>query len=69
MTTAAVATSAHAEPHVELRGVGKRFGGVLALVGIDLTIERGSIHISRPLQSWVSIHERDDVDHFALSDA
>jgi hypothetical protein len=32
-------------------------------------IERGSIHISRPLRSWVSIHERDDVDHFALSDA
>jgi len=44
MTTAAVAASAHAEPHVELRGVGKRFGGVLALMGIDLTIERGSIH-------------------------
>jgi ABC-type sugar transport system ATPase subunit len=30
--------------HVGLRGVAKRFGGVQALAGIDLTIERGSIH-------------------------
>jgi simple sugar transport system ATP-binding protein/ribose transport system ATP-binding protein len=30
--------------HVEVRGVAKRFGGVRALEGIDLTIERGSIH-------------------------
>lgn len=30
--------------HVELRGVGKRFGGTEALVGIDADIERGSIH-------------------------
>lgn len=30
--------------HVALRGVGKRFGGVVALAGIDLEIERGSIH-------------------------
>ena len=29
---------------LELRGIGKRFGGVQALTGIDLTIERGSIH-------------------------
>jgi ABC-type sugar transport system ATPase subunit len=38
--------AAEREPqvHVELRGVGKRFGGVRALSGIDLTIERGSIH-------------------------
>jgi ABC-type sugar transport system ATPase subunit len=33
-----------ARPHVELRGVGKRFGAIQALDGIDLTIERGSIH-------------------------
>jgi simple sugar transport system ATP-binding protein/ribose transport system ATP-binding protein len=31
-------------PHVELRGVSKRFGGVLALADIDLTIAPGSIH-------------------------
>jgi ABC-type sugar transport system ATPase subunit len=30
--------------HVEVRGVSKRFGGVLALDGIDLEIARGSIH-------------------------
>jgi ABC-type sugar transport system ATPase subunit len=30
--------------HVELRGIGKRFGGVRALSEIDLAIERGSIH-------------------------
>jgi simple sugar transport system ATP-binding protein/ribose transport system ATP-binding protein len=30
--------------HVEVRGVGKRFGGVRALEAIDLAIERGSIH-------------------------
>ena len=30
--------------HVELRGVGKRFGGVQALTGIDLEIVRGTIH-------------------------
>ena len=32
------------EPHVELRGVSKRFGEVLALRDVDLTIERGTIH-------------------------
>ncbi|HLK75095.1 MAG TPA: sugar ABC transporter ATP-binding protein [Streptosporangiaceae bacterium] len=31
-------------PHVELAGIGKSFGGVRALDGISLTIERGSIH-------------------------
>ena len=31
-------------PHVEIRGVSKRFGGVQALSGIDLAIARGSIH-------------------------
>ncbi|MBV8990124.1 MAG: sugar ABC transporter ATP-binding protein [Solirubrobacterales bacterium] len=31
-------------PHIELRDVSKRFGDVQALSGIDLTIERGSIH-------------------------
>jgi len=30
--------------HVELRGIGKRFGAIEALSGIDLTIERGRIH-------------------------
>jgi ABC-type sugar transport system ATPase subunit len=30
--------------HVELKGVGKRFGGVQALAGVDLAIARGSIH-------------------------
>ncbi len=29
---------------LELRGIGKRFGGVQALSGIDLTIEAGTIH-------------------------
>jgi ABC-type sugar transport system ATPase subunit len=33
-----------ATPHVELRGVSKRFGGVQALADIDLAIARGSIH-------------------------
>lgn len=32
------------DAHVELRGVGKWFGGVQALDGIDLRIERGRIH-------------------------
>jgi simple sugar transport system ATP-binding protein/ribose transport system ATP-binding protein len=32
------------DPHVELLGIGKRFVGVVALVGIDLAVERGSIH-------------------------
>ncbi len=32
------------DAHVELKAVGKRFGGVQALEAIDLTIERGSIH-------------------------
>ncbi|HZT16053.1 MAG TPA: sugar ABC transporter ATP-binding protein [Gaiellaceae bacterium] len=31
-------------PHIELRGVGKRFGGIQALHGIDLAIRHGSIH-------------------------
>jgi ABC-type sugar transport system ATPase subunit len=30
--------------HVEVRGISKRFGGVLALDGIELEIARGSIH-------------------------
>jgi ABC-type sugar transport system ATPase subunit len=32
------------DPHVELRGVSKGFGAVRALVGVDLTVARGSIH-------------------------
>ena len=31
-------------PHVEVRGLVKRFGGVHALAGVDLAIERGKIH-------------------------
>jgi ABC-type sugar transport system ATPase subunit len=31
-------------PHVQVRGVSKRFGGVIALDGIDLEIEHDSIH-------------------------
>lgn len=31
-------------PHVELRGVAKRYGAVVALAGIDLSLARGSIH-------------------------
>ncbi len=38
------ATGPGREEHVELRGVTKRFGGVQALAGIDLKIDRGSIH-------------------------
>jgi ABC-type sugar transport system ATPase subunit len=44
MTTAAVPTPVDALPHVELRGVDKYFGGVRALVNVDLAIARGSIH-------------------------
>jgi ABC-type sugar transport system ATPase subunit len=33
-----------AHPHVELRGISKRFGGVRALSEVDLTIARQSIH-------------------------
>jgi ABC-type sugar transport system ATPase subunit len=40
----AAARQAAPEPHVELRDVGKTFGGVQALEGIDLAIERGAIH-------------------------
>jgi simple sugar transport system ATP-binding protein/ribose transport system ATP-binding protein len=31
-------------PHIELRGVTKKFGGTLALDGVDLTIVRGTVH-------------------------
>jgi ABC-type sugar transport system ATPase subunit len=30
--------------HIELRGIAKRFGGVQALLDVDLTISRGAIH-------------------------
>ena len=29
---------------VELTGISKRFGGTQALAGVDLTIERGTVH-------------------------
>jgi len=32
------------EAHVDLRGIGKSFGGTRVLHGIDLTIARGSVH-------------------------
>lgn len=32
------------QPHIEVRGISKRFGGVQALIDIHLTIEQGSIH-------------------------
>ncbi|MDQ1618566.1 MAG: ribose transport system ATP-binding protein, partial [Actinomycetota bacterium] len=31
-------------PHVELRGVTRRFGATLALADIDLEIRRGTVH-------------------------
>jgi len=31
-------------PHVEIRGISKRFGGAQALADIHLTIERGTVH-------------------------
>ncbi|MEJ2555620.1 MAG: sugar ABC transporter ATP-binding protein [Anaerolineae bacterium] len=34
----------HSQPHVEVRGISKRFGGVEALKDIRLAIKRGSIH-------------------------
>jgi ABC-type sugar transport system ATPase subunit len=37
-------SDAKREPHVELAGVSKRYGGVHALSDVDLTIDRGSIH-------------------------
>lgn len=39
-----IGTRADRDVHVALRGVGKRFGGVVALKDIDLEIERGLIH-------------------------
>ena len=35
---------AEATSHVVVRGLGKHFGGVQALVDVDVTIERGTIH-------------------------
>ena len=37
-------SEAPAGPHVELRGISKRFGGVRALFEVDLTVARQSIH-------------------------
>jgi simple sugar transport system ATP-binding protein/ribose transport system ATP-binding protein len=42
--SAVPASSLETARHVDLRGVGKRFGAVQALQDIDLVIERGSIH-------------------------
>src|SRR5581483_10375641 len=38
------ASALHDVAHVELRGVGKRFGGAEALRDIDLAVDRGPIH-------------------------
>jgi ABC-type sugar transport system ATPase subunit len=38
------ATFSPGAPHVELRGISKRFGGAQALVDVSLTIRRGTIH-------------------------
>jgi ABC-type sugar transport system ATPase subunit len=38
------AAASEPRPYVELRGISKRFGGVQALSGIDMSIERGEIH-------------------------
>jgi ABC-type sugar transport system ATPase subunit len=40
----AAAVQAATAPHVDLRSISKGFGGVQALDGVDLTIERGAIH-------------------------
>jgi len=37
-------SAAAATPHVELRSVSKRFGGVQALAGVDLSVAHASIH-------------------------
>ena len=37
-------SSAAAEPALEIRGVAKRFGEVVALDGVDLTVRPGSVH-------------------------
>lgn len=34
----------HDDPHVELRAVGKRFAGVVALSDVDLRVHRGTVH-------------------------
>jgi simple sugar transport system ATP-binding protein/ribose transport system ATP-binding protein len=39
-----IETSGGRDVHVELRGVGKRFGGVQALAGVTVGFERGTIH-------------------------
>jgi simple sugar transport system ATP-binding protein/ribose transport system ATP-binding protein len=44
MSAATASAAEMTEPHVELRGAGKRFGGVHALEDVDLVVERGSIH-------------------------
>lgn len=38
------AATAMGHPHVRVQGVTKRFGGVVALNSVDVTIERGKIH-------------------------
>lgn len=44
MSAATASAAEMTQPHVELRGAGKRFGGVHALEDVDLVVKRGSIH-------------------------
>jgi ABC-type sugar transport system ATPase subunit len=44
VSSAAAESTEAAVPHVELRAVSKRFGGVQALADVDLAIARGTIH-------------------------
>jgi simple sugar transport system ATP-binding protein/ribose transport system ATP-binding protein len=37
-------TALASDPHIELVGIGKRFGGVQALTDVSVTFERGQIH-------------------------
>ena len=39
-----VEVSHNPQPLIELHGISKRFGGVQALAGVDLTVNRGTIH-------------------------
>ena len=44
MTVAASAPEARADPFLALSGIGKRFGGTVALDAIDWSVEPGEVH-------------------------